>query len=222
MSAYLYITLSLILYPLIGYYLVRLTRAKQFLQRLIVGILLITAVLVLSAVLTHTITISQNLNWLLVTSVYLTISVLLWLTSYLGSSVAKRLGKGLRLLTFGAGYLAATVGFFFIMIMSLHYDTDQRKWLTDHLIYKERNIGQGPDPSVRLKEVEIYKRANWLPLLATRIEAKTYDDWNGLLGKNLDVTYSQTDEAIFLRSSIYRDNAIPWADTISLTKKHHR
>jgi hypothetical protein len=221
MSAYMYITLSLLLYPVIGYYLVRLTKAKPFLGKLMVRTLTITSVLIVLFGLAHTITISQNLNWFLITSVYLTISILLWLTQFSGNRVIKKLGKGIRMLSFGFGYLAATLGFFFIMIVSLQLDTDQRKWLTDDLIYKERNIGQGPDPSLRLKEVEVFQRVKWFPLLATRIIAKTYDDWDGLLGKQLDVSYSQSDETLYLQSFIHGGKTTPWKDAISLAGKHH-
>lgn len=125
-------------------------------------------------------------------------------------------------ISFGLGYLAATIGFFFVMLASSDLDTDQRLWLTNNLIYKERNIGQGPDPSVRLKEVEVYKRVDWLPLFATRVEAKIYDDWNGLLGKKLNVSYSQAQEALYLSSGIQGYKKTPWVDTITLTKKHNR
>ena len=222
MSAYLCISLSLLVYPIIGYFLVQFARIKPFLQRLMMGTLFLTSISVLSAVLTHTITISQNLNWFLITSGYLTVSVLLWLTKFSGSSMMFSLGKGLRILIFGFGFLAATAGIFFTVIVSLHFDTDQRKWLTNDLVYQERNIGQGPDPSIRLKEIEIFKRVNWLPFLATRIKAKTYDDWDGLLGSNLDVTYSQAKETIFLRSAEQEDGQVPWADTISLTNDRPR
>ena len=178
MTVYVYITASLLLYPIIGHIVVRQSKKFPKTQKIIVWTLCAISLLTILGLLTHIITISQNLNWFLVTSIYLTISALLCLTQYNPKPVVKNIGRVLKIAIFGIGYLAATLGFFFILLASIDLDTDQRKWLTDDLIYKERNIGQGPDPSVRLKKIEVYKTISLFPILAYRIQAKTYDEWD--------------------------------------------
>ena len=222
MTAYIYITSSLLLYPIVGLFAVRLTNKIPKTQKKIVWTLSIVSILVIFGLLAHIITISQNLNWFLVTSIYLTISVLLWLTQSATKVAIKNTGRILRFAIFGIGYLAATFGFVFVLLASFDLDTDQRKWLTDDLIYKERNIGQGPDPSVRLKKVEVYKTVSLLPLFAYRIQAKTYDEWDLPLKKNLDVSFSNKNQTLYLTSVVSGYKVFNFADSINLKEKHCR
>lgn len=222
MTAYLYITASLLLYPIVGQVAVRQTNKFPKTQKKIIWTLSTISLLVIFGVLKHIITISQNLNWFLVTSIYLTVSVLLWLTQSSKTNVIKNTGTGLRFAIFGFGYLAATIGFFFVLFASFDLDTDQRKWLTADLVYKEQNIGQGPDPSVRLKKIEVYKTVGLLPLLAYRIEAKTYDEWYLPLKQNLDVCFSDKNQTLYLKCVVNGYKVFNFADTISLIEKHYR
>jgi len=222
MTAYIYITASLILYPIVGHVAVRQSKKFPKAQKIIVWTLCIISLLTILGLLTHIITISQNLNWFLATSLYLTISVLLCLTQYNTKPAIKNVGSVFQLAIFGCGYLAATLGFFFILLASIELETDQRKWLTDDLIYKERNIGQGPDPSVKLKKIEVYKTIAVFPILAYRIQAKTYDEWNLPLKKYLDVSFSEKDQKLYLTSIVNGYKVFNFADTINLTEKHFR
>lgn len=222
MTAYVYITASLLLYPIVGHIVVRQSNKFPKTQKKIVWTLCIISLLTILGLLTHIITISQNLNWFLTTSVYLTISVLLFLTQYNIRLAIKNVGGVLRIVVFGVGYLAATLGFFFVLLASFDLDTDQRKWLTDDLIYKERNIGQGPDPSERLKKIEVYKTIELFPILAYRIQTKTYDEWDLPLKQKLDVSFSDKDQKLFLTSIVNGYKVFNFADTINLTEKHYR
>ena len=222
MTAYIYITASLLVYPIVGRIVVRQTNSFPKSQKKIIWTLCIISILVILGFKTHIITISQNLNWFLVTSIYLTISILLWLTQSNTKPVIKNAGVLLRVLIFGIGYLAATLGFFFVLLASFDLETDQRKWLTDDLIYKERNIGQGPDPSERLKKIEVYKTIDLLPILAYRIQAKTYDEWDLPLKQKLDVAFSDKDQKLYLTSIVNGSKVFNFADTINLTEKHFR
>lgn len=222
MTAYIYITASLLLYPVVGWIAIRQTNAFPKTQNRIVWTLCIISMLIVLGLLTHIITISQNLNWFLLTSIYLTISVLLWLAQSKTKPFIKIAGTVLRFITFGIGYLAATIGFFFVLLASFDLDTDQRKWLANDLIYKERNIGQGPDPSVRLKKVEVYRKIDLLPFLAYRIKAKTYDEWGLPLKQNLDISFSDKDQTLYLTSVVNGYKVFNFADTINLTDKHYR
>jgi hypothetical protein len=222
MTAYIYITASLLLYPIVGRIAIRQTNSFPLTQKKIVWTLFIISILIILGLLVHIITISQNLNWFLVTSIYLTVSVLLWLKQSKAKPVIKKIVTVLRFVTFGIGYLAATIGFLFVLLASFDLDTDQRKWLTDDLIYKERYIGQGFDPSLRLKKIEVYKKIDLLPFLAYRIKVKTYDEWNLPLKQNLNVFFSDKDQTLYLTSVVDGYRVFNFADTINLTDKHYR
>ena len=222
MTAYIYITASLLLYPVVGHIVVRQSKKFPNIQKKIVWTLCVISLLTILGLSTHIITISQNLNWFLVPSVYLTISTLLCLTQYNSKPVVKTIGHVFQIVIFGIGYLAATLGFFFILLASIDLDTDQRKWLKEDLIYKERNIGQGPDPSVKLKKIEVYKTINLFPIIAYRIQAKTYEEWDLPLKQKLEVSFSDKDQTLYLISIVNGYIVFSFADTIILTENHFR
>lgn len=216
MAAYIYIIASLLLYPVIGRFLVNKTNPFPQIQKKIVVILCIISLLVILSILADIITISQNLNWFLVTSIYFTVSVLFWSITTGKKAIYTNAWNLLKSATFTIGYIVATFGFFFVVLASFDLETDQRKWLTSELIYKERNIGQGPDPSVRLKKIAVYKRINLFPILAYGITAKTYDEWQLPLQKRLDVTFSHKDQTLLLESVVKGYKTFNFSDTISL------
>lgn len=198
MTAYFYITLSLILYPFIGRFLIRQTQKHILLQRRIILTVFFFSIFIVCAATAHIITIFQHLNWFLITSTYLTISVFLWWTQFQLRPSLKKAGKIFIAMIFGLGYFVATAGFLFLMILSVEMQISQKKWLTDDLIYQERNIGPGPDPSVSLKEIEVYRTVKFMPLIAHRMEARTYDTWNMNLQQNLAVSFSKQDQILSL------------------------
>lgn len=218
MSAYYFITIALIIYPILGYSLLKLTVKERDLQKHIIIYLTLFGLLILAACLSHVITISQNLNWFLVTIIYFCISGLIWYYYFHQSKAIKYVGRFLALIVFGLGYLAATAGFFFLMIMSVELSTDQQLWLDKNLMYEERNIGSGPDPSVKLKVIEIYRTVDWLPFLVYRIEKKVYDEWDLPLQKTLQVSYLVGKQQIQLKSSVSGNKVFNWKDSITLGK----
>lgn len=221
MTAYIFITASLLLYPIIGWLAVRRTNKLLKIQKKIVWISCTISFLVIFGIFKHIITISQNLNWFLITSIYLTVSFLLWLLISKINNITNGIWTVLSIAIFGFGYLSATIGFLFVLLVSFEFDTDQRKWLTDDLIYYEQNIGQGFDPSVKLKKVEIYKTVSLIPIFAYRIKAKTYDDWDLHLKQYLDVSYSDKEQILYLKSIVIGFKVFNFADTINLTEKHY-
>jgi hypothetical protein len=222
MTAYIYITASLLIYPIIAQVTVQLSNRFPKTQKKIVWTLCVINMLTIFALSNHIITISQNLNWFFITLIYFTISLLLCLKQYNKSPTNKNMGSVLQTIVFGIGYLIATFGFFFIFIISSDLDSDQRKWLTDKLIYIERNIGQGPDPSERLKKIEVYKAIKQFPILAYRIQEKTYDEWNLPLQEKLDVSFSNIEQKLILTSIVKGSKVFTFSDTINLTEKQSR
>jgi hypothetical protein len=221
MTAYTYITLSLFLYPVIGRFLISQTQKYILVQRRIVWTIFFSSIFIACCAMAHIITISQNLNWFLITSVYLTVSVFLWSTQFQLRSSLKKIGKIFITIIFGLGYFVATAGFFLLMILSSEMQISQRKWLTADLIYQERNIGSGPDPSLSLKKIEVYRTVKFMPLIAYRMEARTYDTWNMNLKQNLDVSFSKRDQMLYLSGVSNAGKTSSWSDTICLAKRYY-
>ncbi len=218
MTPYFYITSSLLLSPLIGKLISRKFKRFPKIKNITVCALYFMTFLTCLCLENNIITISQNLNWFLITSTYLTLSVLLWSIQSKNNQYINKTGIILRYIIFGPLYFIATFGFLFILIASSDLETDQRKWLSDRIIYNERNIGQGPDPWERLKKIEVYRTVNSFPFLAYRIKSKIYDEYHFSLQKQLDVSFTKRDNIIHLKSFVkgYKD----FNDTINLSQKY--
>ncbi len=146
---------------------------------------------------------------------------MLWKTQHYQKLVINVSGKLLMIGIFGTGYLASTIGVLFTLFAAGDLETDQSKWISKDLVFKERNIGQGPDPSVRLKKIEVYKSMDWFPLLAARIEAKTYDTWDIPLQQKLNAVYDKDSQILYLTSLVKGYKKWQWSDTLRLSLPHH-
>jgi hypothetical protein len=169
-------------------------------------------------ILTQTITIFTNLNYFLATFLYFIVSYFLWLTFFHTDKIVKLLVKISMFSVFGFGGILATLGFFFLFILSSELTPIQDIWVADNLVYKERNIGSGPDPDERLKRIEIYKTYDWCPIIAQRIQNREYDDWDGNLGPVLDTKYNAETKKLYLTNSMLNlsDKYKRWTDSIHI------
>jgi hypothetical protein len=222
MTAFYIILASLILHPIVGYFIIRVTKDNIKTRKKILLGFFTSSLIIILGYFFHIITISQRLNWLLLTSIYLTVSTLLWATQFQTKHIIKIPGIFLTSIVFGIGYFVSTFGILFTLIAALDLDTDQRIWLTKDLIYKERNIGQGPDPSIREKQIEVYKTISFFPLLAKRVKEKTYDTWDLPLQKDLNISFSKEKNTLYLTSLIKGYKTFNWCDSISFSKLYIR
>lgn len=218
MTIYLYITITLLTYPVLTYFLVRQTMRSEKIQKRISLVLLTILLLTVIGILTQTITIFANLNYFLATFIYFIVSYFLWLTFIHTDKIAKLLIKISMFSIFSLGGILATLGFFFLLILSTELTPIQDIWVADNLIYKERNIGSGPDPSVRLKRIEVYKTYDWCPIIAQRIQNKEYDDWEGNLGTLLETKYNVETKKLYLTNSMLNlsDKYKRWTDSLKI------
>jgi hypothetical protein len=207
MTAYIYITIALLLYPTIGRFIIEKTNAFPEKQRFIVNAFSMISVLIVVGWRCEFITIWQNLNWFLFIFIYLIICVLLHLDVFEM--------KTFKRFFFGTGYFLATFGCFFIIIASLDLEIDQTVWLTEDLLYQEKNTGQGPEAE-RGKEIEVYKTLQYVPFLAYKIASESYDTWELHLDRNLNVDFSKSTQMLYLRSKIGDSPFSNWKDSIRL------
>jgi len=215
MLPFIFITTSLLVYPVLGRGLIKYTKDRHKLRTLILRFLISASIIVLAAVALNLITISECFNWFCLTFIYCTVSTTIW---HLHESQGGLLTNLLVYTIFGFGYLMATLGFLFILIFSAEMEAVQSKWLTSELIYKERNIGSGPDPSIRLKQIEIYKQIRWFPLLAKKFSEIEYDEWNHPLQPLLDISVSQDSKKLYMKSQVEGYKVWKWCDSITLEK----
>lgn len=139
---------SLLLYPIFGWAVIYFTKNKPMLRKKFLFISGGAALLIIMSSTFSLVTTSSNLNWFLLTFPFLFVCLLLWTGRGISNIVIRRLCILLMEVIFGLGYMLSTVGFLFTLIAVSDCDTDQRKRLSDSIVYFERNVGQGPDPSI--------------------------------------------------------------------------
>jgi len=220
MKVYLFITFSLIIYPIVAWFISDYNdRFSTKYLKIIFSFLLIDFLIIFGLII-HIITISFNLNWFLFTSIYFTVSFLLFFKQKETKKSIKVLQLIFRNLVFGSGYLISTIGFLFILIGSYELEPVQYKWLSKDLLYIEQNIGSGPDPSISLKKIEIYKKVRLFPILCYRIEKITYDDLDFPLQRELELSFSNKNQILYLRSRVNGYKVFKFLDSIVFLKKY--
>ena len=175
--------------------------------------------LALFGMMTNISTTLSAIDWILVSSIYLTIALLLGWTQFQPRKWIEIIGIVLMFLVYGIGYLSGTVGILGVGFIIGEFETSNEIWLKDGLIYKEIPLGNAI-ADYRGKRVEIYKTISWLPLIEWRINKKEYINVLPNLDK-LNVEYSEKERKIYLNTSRTwgKDNHIEsWADTLTLSR----
>ena len=218
--AWLIILIALWTYPIICYFVLRLT-AKRLKTRKYIFITCIAAsVLTAFSLLTNISTTFLPLDWVLLTSVYFLLCLALWWTQFQTSKILKILGVICMFIVFGIGYFSATAGILGVGFVTAKYETDREVWLGDGLIYKENGLGNALT-DYRGKEVEVYKTLSWLPIIEWRIKDKSYYNVITYLNR-LKVDYKPKEHNIYLSTTMLwgKDKRIiNWSDTLNLNDK---
>jgi hypothetical protein len=69
-----------------------------------------------------------------------------------------------------------------------------------------------------VKKIEVYKKIPWIPILAYRIEEKTYDEWKLPLQVNFDVSFSEENQTLYLSSLVTGFKVFKFEDSIVLSR----
>ena len=195
MTSWLIILFGLWTYPIISSILLRLTKNKPTVRKQIFYVSFILTGLSLLSLLTNISTTLSELDWLLVSSIYFSASLVLWWTQFQTNKFLKIIGVIIMVFTFGLGYISGTVGALGVGFVVAEYETDTEKWLGDGLIYKETSLGNAIS-DYRGKRVEIYKTISWFPIIEWRTYKKEY--FNLITyGNKLTVDYKPTENKIF-------------------------
>ncbi len=222
MTTLLIILFGLWIYPIICLILLWVTKNKSTVRKRLFYVAFILTGLTLFGLLTNVSTTLSELDWILVSIIYFSVSLVLWWTQFQTNKLLKIMGVISMIFIFGLGYFFGTVGVLGVGFVVSEYETDIEKWLGDGLIYKEFALGNAIS-DYRGKRIELYKTISWMPIIEWRIQKKEYFN---LITKNLTIDYKPNENKICLSASILwsKDRlSETWTDTLYLdneTKLH--
>ncbi len=191
----------------------------EFRRQLFITSSILTALAFFGLVTNISTTLSE-LDWLVVSTIYLTISLALALTQFQKNKILKVSGIIAMIFVFGVGYLSGTIGILGVGFVVGEYDTEYEEWLGDGIIYKESTLGNATSDH-RGKKVEIYQTISWLPLVEWRTEVREYKEYVTIMTTPLTIDYKPEDNKIYLSASMWWEHDkkyINWADTLIIKK----
>jgi hypothetical protein len=217
MDSWLITLIALWTYPIIALIIVRRTKNGPTVRKKIILASLVVSMTALIGLLTHLSTTVSTIDWIFVTSIYFTISLLLWWTTSQTNIIIKVIGIIVMTFVFGLGYISGTVGALGVGFVTAEYSTDKEQWLEDGLIYKETALGNAI-ADYRGKRVEIYRTISWFPIIEWRIQHKEYYNRITYI-QPLTVDYKQDERKICLTASEQsgKDEKLEiWTDTLTI------
>ena len=208
MTISLMMLLALWTYPLISLIVIWQTRNKpKIRERILYSSFMLTG-LTLVGLLTNVSTTSSVFDWLMISNIYLSISLALSWALFHSNKLLKIVGFIAIICINGVGFTyGIAVGF-----IVGDYETDTEKWFDDGIIYKDMSIGN-VIAQVRGRRVEIYKTLPWLPIIEWRIQKKEYFDFVTVLNK-FTIDYKPNKQTIYL--SISPQTGGKWLDSLIL------
>lgn len=220
MTTFLIILFGLWTYPIISFIVLWLTKNRLELRSQFLIISSLLTVLAFIGLLTNISTTLSELDWFIVSTIYLTASFALAWTQFQKNKIWKVIGIIAMVLVFGVGFLSGTIGALGVSFVVGEYDTEYEEWLGDRIIYKESTLGNAVSDH-RGKKVEIYKTISWLPLIEWRTDVKEYKEYITIMTTPLTIDYKPEDNRIYLSASMWWEQDkknINWADTLSIEK----
>jgi hypothetical protein len=173
----------------------------------------------------------SELDWIIVSTIYLTISLVLVWTQFQKNKILKIIGIIAIIIVFGIGYLFGTIGVIGVGFIVGECTVDYEKRLENGIIYKESRLGNAIS-NHRGKKVEIYKTIPWFPIIEWKILSKEYYCYFSFPTNNnyevidFDVVtaiptieYKSTENRIYLSVSKWSEREkkqINWADTLTI------
>jgi hypothetical protein len=206
---------SIWFYPVITFYVVKGTRDNLGLRKKIVVTVLGVSLATVFGLLTRISTTSLELDAVLVTSLYFSISLGLWIGIERRQKLFRVICIVLSVLIFGLGYLSGTIGALGVGFITGSFESSNVIWYDNGVIYKEKPLGNAFS-DFRGKEVEIYKTIGWLPIIEWRLANRKYftvDTYR----YPLQVKYLRSSETLILSlpDSVKIEDKT-WVDTLSV------
>jgi hypothetical protein len=216
---WLIILIALWTYPIITLVLARLTKNRIIFRKRLIKITLIVTGLSIFGLITNISTTIKAVDWILVTSIYFSTCLFLWLSYYHFNKILRILAIVGMIGVYTVGYISGTIGALGVGFVIGEYDTKTDKWIGDGLIYKETPLGNAIS-DYRGKRVEIYRTISWIPIIEWRIMHKEYYNFI-TYGNDLKVEYQPDTKTIYLSATENLrkgSNLEIWSDTLKLGK----
>lgn len=216
--ATLIILFSLWIYPILSLVLLRLTKDRRQIRKKIWRISFMLSAIAILGSFTHISTTLSEIDWLIISSIYFTISLILWWTQFQYNRFLKAAGILGMVFIFASGYFAGTAGALGVGFAVAEMEATTEQWLDDGIIYKEVTLGNAIS-DYRGKRVEIYRTIPFFPFIEWRTQKKEY--FNLSVCRNpLIVDYRFPENKLYLSAIKLqkRDIQKVWGDTLTLAK----
>lgn len=207
--AFTIILTGLLLYPVLGLFLILLTKRKNGIQKMLLYTLSSLSVIALFGLWTNISTTCFVVDWILVSIIYLTICCSLWKIVFLKGYIYKIMGVFCMYLFFGLGYMMGTIGILGLGLSIGKDVPDYEKRISKNLIYREYRMGNALDYSNE-KRIEIHKTFSWLPFIEWPVCEEIYDKEFIYEQTPLDIRYDPEESRVILSVSTW------WADTLDV------
>jgi hypothetical protein len=208
--------LGLWIYPILSLILLQLTKNRPKARKIVYYVSISMTGLAIFGLLTSISTTHSIIDWIFVSSIYLTITLMLGWTLFQPRKWIEIIGIVLMFIVYGIGYLSGTIGALGVGFVIGEFETSNEIWLKNGIIYKECTLGNAI-ADYRGKRVEIYKTISWVPFIEWRTQEKEYYDVIPYLNK-LSVEYKEKEKQIILSTTDERviGKSEFWTDTLTL------
>jgi hypothetical protein len=215
MFSWLITLFALWTYPVIAFFLIRFSKNRLLFRKksiITIGLLAIIAIIGTFANISTTLSV---IDWLLITTPYLLICLLLWWTQFQQRQIIKIFGMISMFIVFGIGYFSGTIGVLGVGFVTAEYDCDHQEWFDNGLVYKEYSLGNAIS-DYRGKRIDINRTIKYLPIIEWRVISKEYFNL-AVYGQPLNVKYNNEKKEFTLSAERqWSDSTYHWNDTIRI------
>lgn len=187
------------LYPVISIFLIWITAKHQQRRKKIINISSTISVSVIFSYLIGISTTCSELDMLLLSSVYFTLCMFLWLSITIRKTIYRVSAMILTGIFFAISYLVSPALLLGLGMALSSFTTHYEKWFPGGIIYKEIKLG-GTLADAYGKRIEIYQTIPWLPIIEWRIQTKEYVNPTAY-AETLNPIYHRTNRTLYLSAS---------------------
>ncbi|NBW35664.1 MAG: hypothetical protein EBR30_11740 [Cytophagia bacterium] len=216
MSILFIVLLSLWVYPLLTYFLIKLSRHNKFLRNRIAGTTLLLIILITISLSLDISTTSIEVDWVLITIYYFGICLGIWRVVESGNKLIKISGYILMILFFGLGYFLGTIGVLGVGFAIGEYVPRKQNKITNCLSYKEIGLGNAVS-DYRGLQVEIFEEFKYIPFIEKRVSTNRYFGMD-LIRYEMIYTYDARSKTLHLKLNVPKEKNEDhsWAEKIKV------
>jgi hypothetical protein len=218
MDIFWILLVSLWFYPILAKLSLYLTKGSLKARKYFIAIPLSIATIVLLSFLTGISTTSEDLDFFLISIIYLSVSQLLFLAYTFKNVVIKIISGFAMACVFFLGYTLSTIGFLGLGMIAMPLQTTRAVRLSDKLVFKQHNLGNAIS-DYRGIEITLFKNYAWLPGIERQIFEKSYNEdilFKGekvpantkkptLYSNNFNISYIAAKQLVILSDSVKKD-----------------